>query len=257
LGQVAVNLGYATPEQVEAALQEQKHRAESDQWMRIGMLLCEMGVLTPTQLFRVLSRTESSLNVPNEDAIRLAAHLRSAAVSDVRVILITSAACGEGKSVIASQLATALALMGRDEVLLVDGNLRRPTMHSQFSLKRGPGLSELVGRGGDFASFIQKTDIPRLSLLSSGEAVDDFIYLLMDERCGGQLSQLRQTFPIIIIDTAAIMVYPDAALMVPHADAVLLVVSAGERRKNEVLEMKRLVEGMQVRILGAMLSERG
>ncbi len=255
LGQVAVSLGYATPEQIDAALKEQQRRAQGDERIRIGMLLCEMGAMTPTQLFRLLAHSRDTLNIPSEDAIRLAARLRSSSLPDVQVILITSAAQGEGKTTIASQLATVMALMGRDDVLLIDGNLRQPALHQQFSLPREAGLTDVIGQEAGFDAPVQATDVPRLSLLTAGRAVDDFIYLLMDDRCGEVMTQLRQSYRTIIMDTASLLAYPDTALMVPHADAVMLVVAAGQRRKAEVLEMKRLLDGMQANILGVMLSE--
>ena len=255
LGSIAVDLGYATPEQVDSVLQEQRKRgSDSSSHVRMGILLEEMGVLTPQQLFRVLSQSGDLKVSISEDAIRLAARLKSNTSEEERVITITSAAEGEGSSTVATQLATALALMNQGNILLVDANFHKPQLHESFGVSISPGFTDIIEGNVALEKACQRTEIPGLSLLPAGATVPDYLFMLMKEECSQLLKDLRsQHFQYIIIDTAPLLHYSDSALMASRSDAAIMVVRAGERRKAEVLEMKRVLEGLKVNILGALL----
>ena len=255
-GQIAIDLGYASPEQIESALREQRSRADRNERIRIGMLLNEMGVLATSELFHVLSRRHAEIELPNEDAIRLAANLRNLeGLEERHVLLVTSALAREGKSEIARQLATVLALMGQEPVLLIDANLRHPDQHRHFQQASSPGLAEILAGRHSTGEVVKKTDVPNLSLLTAGEGLEDIAYHLLDDDYSTTIDTLRERYSRIIIDSSAIMAYPDTGLMAPYCDGVLLVVAAGERKKSEVIEAKHILDGMNTPILGTLLSQ--
>jgi capsular exopolysaccharide synthesis family protein len=216
----------------------------------------EMGVLTPEQLFRVLSQSGDLAELISEDAIRLAARLRSSTSKDESVITVTAAANDEGVTTVATQLAAALALMTPGDVLLVDANSHEPQIHRNFDIKQSPGFTDIIeGRAG-LDQACQRTEIPGLWVLPAGGYVADHLYTVMNEACSQVLMDLRnKAFRYIIIDTAPILGYSDTAVMASRSDATIMVVHADKRRKEEVLEMKRILEGLQVKILGALLRE--
>jgi len=255
LGSIAVDLGYASHEQVEETLQEQRNReSNGEKRVRIGKLMEETGVLTAVQLFQVLSQSGDLAALISEDAIRLAVRLSSSTSEDESVITVTAAANDEGVTTVATQLATALALMTQGDILLVDANIHDPRIHSNFDLKQTPGFTDIIEGRTDLDQACQRTEIPGLWVLPAGVYAADHLYTVMNEACTQVLMDLRnKTFRYIIIDTAPILGYSDTALMASRSDATIMVVQADKRSKAEVLEMKKILEGLQVNILGALL----
>ncbi|MFK8031710.1 MAG: tyrosine-protein kinase family protein [Gammaproteobacteria bacterium] len=255
LGSIAVDLGYTSQEQVEEALKEQRSRQSSGKnRVFIGNLMQEMGALTPEQLFRVLSKS-GDLGAPiSEDAIRLAGRIKSDCKPEGTVITVTSAARGEGVTTVASQLATAMALMIEGAILLVDANIPKPSIHEKFGIERSPGFTDVIEGHFTLGQAVKRTEIPGLWVLPSGGFIDDFLIMLMNDTCTQILNDMRDMgFQYIIIDTPPILGHSEAALISARSDGAILVVRADKRRKSEVIEMKRVLDGFKVNILGSLL----
>ncbi len=157
---------------------------------------------------------------------RLAATLHQAhADRDVKVVMITSAVQGEGKSLTAANLALTLSQSYRRQVLLVDADLRRPTLHSIFQLPSNSGLSDgLRPGGGTFATF-RSSDT--LTVLPAGRPESDPMAGLTSPRMSQLIAEARESYDWIIVDTPPVSLMPDAKLLAAMADSVLLVVAAG------------------------------
>src|SRR5258706_2089468 len=140
-----------------------------------------------------------------------------------KVLLITSALPNEGKSTVAANLAKTLALGGA-RVVLVDGDLRKGTLHQIMGMKREPGLTTLLLEPGDIGEVIQISSLPNLAFIASGSVTsssgDLFLGLAFDQL----LARLREQFDFVVIDSSPVFAADDATTLAPKADATLFVV---------------------------------
>jgi capsular exopolysaccharide synthesis family protein len=147
-----------------------------------------------------------------------------------RSVLVTSAQEGDGKSVIAVNLAAALA-RARRRTLLVDGDLRRPSLHRFFGLDNDRGLRELLeqekARVDELASLISDTTVPNLSVLTSGPPSPDAAELLASPRMTEVIPLLKRVkgpYEFIVIDSPGLTAASDAAALATQVDVVMFVV---------------------------------
>lgn len=254
LGVTAVRLGYATASQIQQALEQQQARlTRGSRHVPLGVLLQEMKILTREQLIDVLSQSEINQFPVSEDGICLAARIKASCFEMDRSIVVTGAMDGEGASTIAAQIAVSLALMREGRVLLLDANLRSPSLHLRFDVQQTPGLSDVIQGKATLRDAIVGTEIPGLSLLPAGNIVVDFRSLLLSEQCSHIISAARQHFRFVIIDSPPMLKVADTALVATRADGVVLVVSADVRRKSEVAEMKQILDGLKAKVIGTVL----
>jgi polysaccharide biosynthesis transport protein len=175
-----------------------------------------------------------------------------------QVLLITSASKGEGKSTTVSNLAIALAEIGR-KVLLIDGDLRKPRLHELFDVSNSWGLSDVLRGEGDLQSspldaLVRKTSIDNLCLLPSGPGTLNIANLLYSPRTHQLVAKLRRNFDTILIDTPPMMTISDARVLGQLADAAILVIRAGETTRDAAMTAKlRLMED-GIPVLGTILN---
>jgi len=256
LGVAAVRLGYATPDQIQSALEEQQTRtSRGGKNALIGLVMEEMGILTAEQLLSILNQYDNNHIPVSDDAIRLAARFKATLSDDERMMLFTCGYGLEGNTTIVTQIAVALSLMNQGSVLMVDANLRTPSLNKWFNLEQTPGLSEVLSKQCTIDEAISTTEVPNLSLLPSGDVVVNFMSLLLSDQCGAIFDELRSRYRYILVDSPPILQTPDAPLIASRADGVVLIVSNGIRRKQDVYEMKRILGSINSRILGVILSE--
>lgn len=256
LGVAAVRLGYATPDQIQSALEEQQTRtSRGGKNALIGLVMEEMGILTAEQLMSILNQYEDTHIPISDDAIRLAARFKATLSDDEKMMMFTCGYGLEGNTTIVTQIAVALSLMNQGGVLIVDANLRTPSLNRRFNLDQIPGLSDVLSKKCTVDEAISTTEIPNLSLLPSGDVVVNFMSLLLSDLCGDIFDELRSRYRYILVDSPPILQTPDAALIASRADGVVLIVSSGVRQKQDVYEMKRILGGINSRILGVILSE--
>jgi capsular exopolysaccharide synthesis family protein len=170
--------------------------------------------------------------------------LFSAAEKGCRVIVVTSSAPKEGKTVVASNLAIGFAHAGQ-RVLLMDADLRRSRVHEVFALEQEPGLSNLLVGDAKVSDAIRRTDVPGLCVLAGGRVPPNAAELLGSTRFKDFLATLRGEFDWVIIDSPPVMAVTDANILANLADSVVFVVAAEmtgykiARRAVEQLERSR------------------
>ena len=165
--------------------------------------------------------------VSREQYRRMAATLHHAQASHgLKVVMVTSATMGEGKSLTSSNLALTLSESYKKNVLLIDGDLRRPALHTMFKIDGSPGLSEGLFAGEDQRLAVRQVT-PRLGVLTAGRASSDPIAGLTSPRMKHVIEEAREAFDWVIIDTPPVALLPDANLLVAMADGAILVVRAG------------------------------
>lgn len=157
---------------------------------------------------------------------RLAATLHQAqATTGLKVVMVTSAVPGEGKTLTCSNLAMTFSESYQRSVLLIDADLRRPALHTVFKLDNSTGLS-------DGLSAVQERRLPirqlssRLAVLQAGKPTSDPMAGLTSERMRRLIQEARELFDWVIIDTPPVALLPDADLLTSMADGALLVVKA-------------------------------
>jgi len=159
---------------------------------------------------------------------RLAASLHHAqAVSGIKVVMVTSAVVGEGKTLTASNVAMTLSESYKKEVLLVDADFRRPSVHAVFGIPPYPGLAESLT-----AEQNQKIRVRLVSsglgVLTGGRPTSDPIAALTSERMRQLVQEARATFDWVILDTPPVALLTDASLVSAMTDGALIVVKAGD-----------------------------
>jgi capsular exopolysaccharide synthesis family protein len=177
---------------------------------------------------------------------------RTAQEPGARVVVITSAIGGEGKTTLASHLAASLARAWR-KTLLIDGDLRKPAAHGQFDLPLEPGLSEALRGEVEFDDTVKPTMTSRLWLMPAGKLDAHSLQALAQEGLANVFERLREQYDFIVIDTSPVLPVPDALLLAQQADTVLLSVLRDHSRLPAVYAAQQKLEALGIRVLGSVV----
>ena len=178
--------------------------------------------------------------------------LRDCRADSLRTIMITSATKGEGKSSLSGHLAISLARTGR-RTLLVDFDLRSPTVHKLFDLPQGPGVSEVL-RGEIELDAVVNAVGEDLDVLTAGRSDARAIRALGQAALPVLLAQLAGRYDLVVIDTAPVLPVADSILISQHVDAVLLSVYREVSRVPAVYTCYDRLASLGVRVLGAVVT---
>jgi capsular exopolysaccharide synthesis family protein len=151
--------------------------------------------------------------------------LFTSAAPSGRVLLVSSANPGEGKTTTVANLAESLAQNGA-RVLAVDTDLRRPTLHQQFNLSKTPGLSDLIVGKTQASQAIQATRTKGLQVLPCGYIPPNPAELLGSQSMRDVIAALREHYDWVLMDTPPILAMADTPILCPLVDGVILVVGA-------------------------------
>lgn len=174
---------------------------------------------------------------------------------DIKTILLTSSGAEEGKSTTSANLATVYAQQGLN-VLLIDADLRKPTGHYTFRLENHIGLTNVLTRQSTLAQAVQESEIPHLSVLTSGPIPPNPSELLASAQMTELLKEMKKQFDMIIFDTPPILAVADAQILANQVDGTILVVSSGKTEKDAALKSKELLSNAQGKLLGVVLNNR-
>lgn len=179
--------------------------------------------------------------------------IRNAPPGASRVIMVSSASAGEGKTTLAGQLAVSLASAGR-ATILVDFDLRRPTLHRVFGLSLSPGIKEVLRGETDLESAVQPTLVPNLTVLSAGRSNQNGLASLAGTDLKLLFERLRAGFAFVVVDASPILPVVDTRLIGQHVDAVLLSVLRDVSRVPKVRAACQFLELFGIPILGAVMA---
>lgn len=182
-----------------------------------------------------------------ESFLQLVTSLRYSTTADrrMRCIAITSPSQGDGKSTIALNTAITMAHI-EPRVLLIDADLRRPTLHSKLNRELGRGLSDLLVGTADLDEVVTPTEHEGLDLLTSGTPTPNSVKLIQSRRFDLLLTELMETYQTVIIDAPALMPVVDAAILAAKADGTVLVVSIDSTDSHEVRRALSKLQSMGV-----------
>ena len=172
----------------------------------------------------------------------------------LQTLLVTSPGSEEGKSTTVSNLAVTIA-QGEKRVILVDCDLRRPSLHKLFALQHDKGLTTMMVDDKALADPpLQETGVPGLWLLASGPLPPSPSDLLGSRRMDRVLETLRERADIVLLDAPPVVAASDAAVLAAKVDGVVLVVSAGQTKRDSVQAAKTKLEKVNANIIGAVLT---
>ncbi|WP_431235209.1 polysaccharide biosynthesis tyrosine autokinase [Mycolicibacterium psychrotolerans] len=170
-----------------------------------------------------------------------------------RVIIVTSSVPNEGKSTTAINLALALA-EAEHNVVLVDGDMRRPSLDRYLHLVGQVGFSTVLSGGASLSEVLQQTQYPHLTVLTSGAIPPNPSELLGSMAAKSVLTELRQKFDYVIVDSAPLLAVTDGALLAANADGALIMTRFGQTKRDQVVHAARNLADVGASLLGAVLT---
>jgi capsular exopolysaccharide synthesis family protein len=179
--------------------------------------------------------------------------IHAAHTGNHRVVMITSALSGEGKTSLASHLATSLARSGL-RTLLIDADLRSPALHRLFDLPTDPGLSEVLRGESALADVVTPTAIEELKVVPAGKCDHQTLRILSQGGMGSLFGRLKDTYDFVIVDSSPVLPVADSLIIAQQVDAVLLSVLTDVSRKHKIFAAYQRLMTLGVRVLGAVVT---
>jgi capsular exopolysaccharide synthesis family protein len=208
----------------------------------------------PSTNSRRLITVENPKSPVSESYVKLRTNIELSAVDNkIQTILVTSPNPGEGKSTTAANLAVSYAQADK-KVLLIDGDLRKPTLHHFFVLSNRGGLTNVLTNQLILGAALRDTSVENLQVITSGPIPPNPSELLSSRRMISVLSDLREQYDVIIIDTPPVLAVADAQILSALADGTILVINSGRVKREFAMKAKATLEHAKARILGVVLN---
>lgn len=170
-----------------------------------------------------------------------------------RVMVITSSTPSEGKSTTAINVALALA-EAELNVVLVDGDMRRPSLDKYLDLIGSVGFSTVLSGAAPLAEVLQPTKYPRLTVMAAGPIPPNPSELLGSQAAKKVLRELREQFDYVIIDTSPLLAVTDGAILATDCDGVLMVARFGETKREQLAHAVKTLQAVGAKLLGAVFT---
>ncbi len=170
-----------------------------------------------------------------------------------RVVLVTSAVGGEGKTSLASHLATSLARSGR-KTLIIDGDFRRPMLHRLYDQPPGPGFCELLRGEHSIDEVSRPTTLENLWIMPGGTYDERALSLLTQPLAQLLFERLREQFDFVVVDSAPVLPVADTLLLGQHVDAALFSILQGVSQLPKIHSAQERLAALGVPIVGAVVA---
>ncbi|MEN3769012.1 CpsD/CapB family tyrosine-protein kinase [Priestia megaterium] len=171
--------------------------------------------------------------------------------TDLHSVVVTSPNPGEGKSTIAANLAVVFAQQGK-RVLLIDSDLRKPTVHYTFHIENHIGLTNILTRQATLEKAVKTTTQENLWVLTSGPIPPNPSELLGSKGMNALLEKAKDEFDLIILDSPPVLAVTDAQVLSNLTDGTVLVISSENTRIDSAKKAKELLETAKAKILGVV-----
>lgn len=171
----------------------------------------------------------------------------------LHTLMFTSSGPGEGKSTTIANMAVVLAQAGK-KILLVDTDLRKPTLHYFFRVPNSLGLTNLLAGGFHLKEVIRETSVEGLHLLPSGPIPPNPAELLGSEKMKQAVEEMKSAYDLILFDTPPVIAVTDAQILASELDGVILVVHSGKTNREMAVKAKGLLETVHANLLGVILN---
>jgi succinoglycan biosynthesis transport protein ExoP len=201
-----------------------------------------------------LIRDISTFSPLMESYRSLRTNLNFAAVGNsLRTMVVTSSVPAEGKSTTAANLAMAMALDGK-RVIIVDADLRRPSLHKLFRLESSPGLTDVLVGTHEVEEVIKSSGVDNVSVISAGSPPPNPAELLGSSKMTDLIEKLKSLADIVLFDSPPALAVADSIVLAGRTDGVLLVIGYGETKKANSRKAVELLNRANARVLGTVLN---
>ncbi len=173
---------------------------------------------------------------------------------DLKTILVTSAMLAEGKSTVTAFLALTAAHHSKHKILLVDCDLRRPTLHRLFAVPRDNGVSEILLEEKKVKDTIKETSTNLLDIITAGKVVSQPTAMFDSAAISKLLEEVRFYYDLILVDCAPVLPVSDPMLLASEMDGVILVVKAGTTQREVAKRAALLLQNDKTRLLGVVIN---
>jgi capsular exopolysaccharide synthesis family protein len=177
----------------------------------------------------------------------------SASLDTTRSIMVTSSSPGDGKSLVASNLAAGLALNGR-RILLVDANFRRPALDKNFSIDNNVGFSDVLATLDRFEAAVFKTQVPNLDLMPTGPRPSNPTELLESQMLLDFIERALEDYDHVVFDTGPMLLFSETAALAPRVDGVITIVRASTNSRGLLQRMRDNLRQLKAEHLGVVLN---
>lgn len=173
---------------------------------------------------------------------------------ELKTLAFTSCTPNEGKSMTVANLAVVLTQAGKS-VLLLDCDMRNPTVHKNFNLSNKLGLSSCISMGTALSDAVQKTSIEGLYALTGGVIPPNPSELLGSEQMKNVLQRVKEQYDYVLIDTPPVMPVTDALIVSRFVDGMILVIASAEVKVEMARDVKKQLVNAGANILGVVLNK--
>ncbi|MBO0961031.1 CpsD/CapB family tyrosine-protein kinase [Neobacillus sp. MM2021_6] len=174
---------------------------------------------------------------------------------NVRTLMVTSSGPGEGKSTTVANLAVTFAQQGK-KVLLVDADMRKPTVHYTFNQTNTFGLTSVLTKQLPLEEAISETSVENLFVLTSGPIPPNPSELLSSKSMEQIFQTSEKLFDIILFDTPPLLAVTDAQILSNRCEGTVLVVYSGKTEKEQMIKAKELLDSAQSKLLGVVVNHK-
>jgi capsular exopolysaccharide synthesis family protein len=171
----------------------------------------------------------------------------------LNTIVVVSAGAGEGKSTTTINLATVFAQAG-NRVLIVDSDLRRPTLHKLFKVTNNLGLTNYLLKQNNVAEVVQTTQVPNLDFMASGKLPNSSMGILGSAQMKEMIAELKQRYDFIFFDSPPILGVSDASILASEVDLVMQVIQYRRYPQPMTIRAKQMIEKVGGNFVGMVLN---
>lgn len=175
----------------------------------------------------------------------------AASLKSFKTVLFTSAEMSDGKSTVAQNLAVSWAQNGK-RVLLLDADLRRPTVHKTFAISNERGLTTVLAMHDQPASLINSTEVPNLYVMASGPMPPNPSELLSSDKMLKVITWMQEQFEMVVIDSTPLLLVPDAQALIPRSDGVVLTAMLGKTKRKSMASAAHILKLAKANVLGVV-----
>jgi len=174
---------------------------------------------------------------------------------EIRTLMVTSSGPGEGKSTTVANLAIVFAQQGK-KILLVDADMRKPTVHYTFGMTNTLGLTNVLTRQASVKEVAKSSGIEQLDVMTSGPIPPNPAELLGSKGMAHFLEEAKEEYDMVIFDTPPVLAVTDAQILSNKCDGTILVISSGKTEIEKAAKTKELLEAAKSKVLGVVINNK-
>lgn len=175
--------------------------------------------------------------------------------NEMKTIVVTSSKQDEGKTTVTSNLAVSFASLEGKRVLLIDADLRNPSVHKMFSKPNALGLTDVLTGKKELKQCVQNTELENLQIITAGTIPPNPAEILESKKMREFINGLRDCYDYIFIDTPPIGIIMDAGVLANYSDGTILVVGSKDVETERAKIAKERLEKVKANVIGAVLNK--